>query len=156
MRPLAFLLLIPVLVSQEEIQISATLNRSTARVGETVLLTVTLRAAGLRSPEIADPKLDGFEVLATNDRSSFRLSPSLGALREFSREYTLRVLFAGELTIPPLRASVDGVLYESEALKLEVEREGASFDIPGELGPRPEEEVAVRLWVEPETAFVGQ
>ena len=156
MRPFAFLLLIPVLVSQDEIQVSATLNRSTARVGETVLLTVTLRAAGLRSPEIADPELDGFEILATNDRSSFRLSPSLGALREFSREYTLRVLNAGELTIPPLRATVDGVLYESEALKLEVEREGASFDIPGELGPRPEEEVAVRLWVEPETAFVGQ
>ncbi|UCF19858.1 MAG: BatD family protein [Gemmatimonadota bacterium] len=141
---------------QDEVQVSAGLNRSSAQVGDVVILTVTLRAPGLRTPEIEDPELEGLEVLAKNDRSTFRYSASLGTLRELSREYSLRVLQAGELTIPPIRAIVEGELYETEALRLVAEREGESFELPGGLGPRPEEEVAVRLWVEPETAYVGQ
>ncbi len=154
------ILLILALLAQagqpDDVQVSADLNRSSARVGDVVILTVTLRAPGLRTPEIEDPELEGLEVLAKNDRSTFRYSASLGTLRELSREYSLRVLQAGELTIPPIRAIVDGELYETEALRLIAEREGESFELPGELGPRPEEEVAVRLWVEPETAYVGQ
>ncbi len=149
--------LLPVLAWQEqEVEVSASLNRSTAQVGETVLLTVTLRAPGLRGPEIEDPQLEGFEVLSTTDRSTFRYSPSIGALRELSREYALRPLQVGEFTIPPIRVSIDGALYETEALRLTVEQGGAAADLPGDFGPRPEEEVAVRLWVEPETAYVGQ
>jgi hypothetical protein len=157
MKPLLTLLLMTTLGGQaQEVEINASLNRSSAQVGETVLLTVTLRASGLRSPEIEDPRLEGLEVLSVTDRSTFRFSASLGAIREFSREYTLRVLEAGELSIPPIRAAVDGETFETEALSLAVEREGAASSIPSGLGPRAEEEVAVRLWVEPETAFVGQ
>ncbi len=141
---------------QGEVEMRAALNRQTAEVGGTVLLTVTLRAPGLQSPEVEDPAFEGLEVLSRSDRSSFRFSPTLGALREFSREYTLRAERPGELLIPPIRASVGGVFYETEALNLVVEREGAAAEIPGGLLPRAEEEVAVRLWVEPETAFVGQ
>ena len=36
----------------EEVQVDASLNRQTAHVGETVLLTISLRAPGLQSPEI--------------------------------------------------------------------------------------------------------
>ncbi len=157
MKPLLFLLMASGFAGQaDEVEVSSSLNRPTALVGETVLLTVSLRARGLYRPEIEDPQLDGFEVLSVSDRSTFRFSASLGAIREFSREYTLKVLQSGELTIPPIRATVDGALYETQALRLVVEREGAAAAIPGGLGPRAEEEVAVRLWVEPETAYVGQ
>jgi hypothetical protein len=157
MRPLLLVLLLPLSAGQDEsVQVTASLNRSTAMVGETVLLSVTLRAPGLRSPEIEDPRFTGLEVLTKTDRSNFRYSQTLGALREFSREYTLRTLQAGEITIPPVRISVEGDLYETEALRLMVRSEGAALELPGRLGPRPEEEVAVRLWVEPETAYVGQ
>jgi hypothetical protein len=157
MKPLLALAFVATVAGQaEEVEINASLNRPTARVGETVLLSVTLRASGLRGPEIEDPRLEGFEVLSVADRSTFRFSASLGAIREFSREYTLRVLEAGELSIPPIRAVVEGETFETEPLSLVVEREGAASSIPSGLGPRAEEEVAVRLWVEPETAFVGQ
>ncbi len=155
-KPLCVLLAAALSVQADDVQVSASLNRQTAQVGETVLLTITLRARGLHSPEIEDPKLEGVELLSTSDRSTFRFSPSLGAVREFSREYTLRVLQAGELTIPPIRAVVEGALHETLALKLVVESEGGAASLPGGMVPRPEEEVAVRLWVEPETAFVGQ
>jgi hypothetical protein len=155
-RLLVFLLFPLQVGGQAEVQMNAALNRQTARVGQTVLLTVTLRAPGLYGPEIEDPALDGFEVLSSSDRSSFRFSPSLGAAREFTREYTLRVQRAGELTIPPIRASVDGVYYETEALQFVAESGETAADFPSSLLPRAEEEVAVRLWVEPETAYVGQ
>lgn len=141
---------------QADVEVDARLSRPNAQVGETVMLTVTLQAPGLSSPNIEDPELEGFEVLSAIDRSTFRFSSSLGAVREFSREYTLRVLVTGELTVPPIRAEVDGQLYETRPLRLTVERSGAALDLPSGLGPRPEEEVAVRLWVEPDTAFVGQ
>ena len=78
------LLLLP---PQNETEVSADLDRSTAEVGETVILTVRLRASSLRSPEIESPQLGGFEILATSDRSSFRFSTAAGAVREFSRQY---------------------------------------------------------------------
>ncbi len=158
MSRLLFFLLVPLLTQQEDVaQVSASLNRSTAKVGETVVLTVTLRAPGLRSPEIEDPRLVGFEVVSTTDRSTFRYSALVGgAVREFSREYTLRALEAGEFTIPPVRIAVEDELFETEALGLLIESEEETLELPGQLRPRPEEEVAVRLWVQPETAYVGQ
>ncbi len=155
-KPLYLLLAATLSVQADDVQVNASLNRTTARVGETVLLTITVRARGLHSPEIENPNLEGVEVLSTADRSTFRFSPSLGAVREFSREYTLRALQAGELTIPPIQVVVEGMLHETSALQLVVETEGATAELPGGMTPRPEEEVAVRLWVEPDTAFVGQ
>ena len=157
MVPLLLLLLTGTTVGQQdEVEVSAALDRSRAQVGETVLLTLTLRAPGLRSPEIEDPKLDNFEILSAVDRSTFRFTTSGGAVREFTREYTLRLGEAGEFTIAPIRISIDDVLYETEALHLRVESRSSFGDLPSEIGPRPEEEVAVRLWLEPEIAFVGQ
>ncbi len=147
------LLLLP---PQNETEVSADLDRSTAEVGETVILTVRLRASSLRSPEIESPQLGGFEILATSDRSSFRFSTAAGAVREFSRQYTLRVEKAGRLTIPPLRVSIDGMVYETETLLLEAVEPSGFTQLPGRLEPKPGVEVAVRLWVEPETAYVGQ
>jgi len=158
MSRLLFVLLLTPLTQQEGlVQVAASLNRSTAMVGETVVLTVTLRAPGLRSPEIEDPRLVGLEVESSTDRSTFRYSTSTGgAIREFSREYTLRAIEVGELTIPPVRVAVGNDLFETEALSLRVESQDTTLELPGQLRPRPEEEVAVRLWVEPETAYVGQ
>jgi tetratricopeptide (TPR) repeat protein len=157
MNRLLLFLLLPALAGQgDEVEVSSSLNRNTAQVGETVLLTVTLRAPGRRSPEIENPSIEGLEVLSTSDRASFRFSPSLGAIREISREYVLRVLQPGEIIVPPIRVEVDGVWYETESLQLMAEDRGTADDLPNRLGPRPEEEVAVRLWVEPETAYVGQ
>jgi len=151
------LCLLPLLTVQTgEVQIEADLNRQMARVGETVLLTVAVRAPGVYSPEVEDPELTGFEVLSVSDRSIFRFTSALGAIREFTREYTLRALRAGQLTIPPITVSVDGRLHETEALRVIVDEEGLGESVPGRLAPRPEEEVAVRLWVEPDTAYVGQ
>lgn len=154
---LATLLLLPLVVAQDQAaQVTASLNRSTVQVGETVVLTVTVQAPGLRTPEIEDPELVALEPLAKADRSTFHFSTSAGAVREFAREYTLQAKERGRFTIPPIRVRIEGRLYETEALQLEVESRGAVGPLPGGLGPRPEEEVAVRLWVEPETAFVGQ
>ncbi len=142
--------------AQDDVQVSASLDRQTAEVGETVILTITLRAATLRSPEIDEPSLTGFEVIASSDRSSFRFSTAAGSIREFSRQYTLRVGTAGQLTISPFRISVDGILYETVTLQLTAAEPSAMTRLPGSLEPEAGEEVVVRLWVEPETAYVGQ
>jgi tetratricopeptide (TPR) repeat protein len=155
-KNLLLVLLVPTLGQQGEVEVSASLNRPTASVGETVAMTVTLRAPGLRSWEIEDPTFESLELVSSNDRNTFRFSASLGAVRELSREYTLRVLQPGEITIPPVRITVEGVIYETEALRLTAEAAGTSAAIPRGVRPRPEEEVAVRLWAEPDTAFVGQ
>ncbi len=143
------------LAQQEPVEVGMSLNRPTARVGETVLLTVTVRAPGLYSPEIEDPQFSGLEIVSQSDRSTFRYSPSVGSVREFTRVYTLSVNSPGDHAIPPIRIVVDGVEYETEAISLTVEG-GGPLDVPGGMRPRSEEEVAVRLWVEPETAYVGQ
>jgi tetratricopeptide (TPR) repeat protein len=143
------------LAQQQPVEVGMSLNRPTARVGETVLLTVTVRAPGLYSPEIENPQFSGLEIVSQSDRSTFRYSPSVGSVREFTRVYTLAVNSPGDRAIPPVRIVVDGVEYETEAISLTVEG-GGPLDIPGGMRPRPEEEVAVRVWVEPETAYVGQ
>lgn len=150
--PLVLAIALP---QQAQVEVRASLNRPVARVGETVLLTLTVRAPGAYSPEIDDPQLSGLELLSQSDRSTFRYSPSVGSVREFTRVYTLAVRDAGEYTIPPIRVVVDDIEYETEAVGLTVEGEGP-LNMPGGLRPRQEEEVAVRLWVEPETAYVGQ
>jgi tetratricopeptide (TPR) repeat protein len=152
-----WLLLLALAAQQREVELGASLERTTVRVGETVLLTVNFRAPGIHSPpEIEEPVLSGLELVSSTDRASFRYSPTLGNLREFSREYTLRVVQAGQLVIPPIRINVDGVAYETDPLVLLAQPEAGAPEIPGALMPRVEDEVAVRLWVEPETAYVGQ
>lgn len=149
--------LVPLLAApQGEVEIEADLNRQVAQVGETVLLTVTIRAPGVYSPEIQDPDLPGFEVLSVSDRSIFRFTTTLGAIREFTREYTLRAREVGRITIPRIVVSVDGTLHETDALHIAVDAGELGERVPSDLAPRPEEEVAVRLWVEPDTAYVGQ
>ena len=139
-----------------KVQVRASLDRTSAAVDETVQLTVTVRGPGLETPEIDAPDLEGFEVLGTADRSTLRFSPSGETIREFSRVFTLKVAQPGRLTVPPIRVSVDGVLYETEALDLRAEGPDSEKTLPGELGPLGAEEVALRMWVEPETAYVGQ
>lgn len=139
-----------------DVQVSARLDRNTAAVGETVHLTVMVQGPGLRTPEIESPDLDGLAVLGTSDRSSFRFSTAAGAVREFSREYTLRVEREGQLTIPPISVSVGGKLYETEAILLRATVADEGTGLPESVGPIAGEEVVLRMWVEPDTAYVGQ
>ncbi len=156
MTALTLLLLIAPLAGQQvDVRVEATLSRNTADVGETVVLTISVRASGLRNLEIHDFKLEGLEIIATSDRSSFRFSTAVGAVREFSREYTLRPLREGRFTIPPIGVSADGRNHETDPLELTIAAPVAT-PLPGSFEPEPGEEVAVRMWVEPESAYVGQ
>lgn len=156
MRALALGLLALVGLQAPEIEVSAVLDRKTATVDETVHLTIHVRGPGVRTPEIESPDFVGFEVLATSDRSSFRISAAAGPVREFSREYTLRVTQAGDLTIPPVRVNAGGQLYETDPIAFRALAAGGDAAIPNDFGPISDEEVALRMWVEPETAYVGQ
>lgn len=139
-----------------KVEVQAALDRTTAAVDETVQLTVTVRGPGLQTPEIDTPDLEGLEVLGTADRSTLRFSPSGETVREFSRVFTLKVTRPGRLTVPPIRVSVDGDLYETEALDLRVKAPETQDTLPGQVGPLGGDEVALRMWVAPETAYVGQ
>ena len=156
MKVILFFTWLSALAAQGDVQVSASLDRSTAEVGETVVLTVSIQAITVQSPEIRNPELDGFEIIGTADRSSFRFSSVAGSVREVSRQYTLRIERAGPLTIPPIQVTIDGRHYETVVLQLVAVSSNAAAALPMGLEPRPGEEVAVRLWVEPETAYVGQ
>lgn len=141
---------------QGDVVVEAGFDRATVRVGETVVLYVRVRAPGVAAPDVMEPELPGLVIVRSEDRSSFRFAVPGGATREFYREYYLRAERAGELLIPPITVRASGRTYETEALRLVVVSPTAVEGLRRGVEPSPGEEVAVRLWVEPETVYVGQ
>lgn len=141
---------------QRDVEVEAGFDRATVRVGETVMLYVRVRAPGVAAPEVTEPELPGLVIVRSEDRSSFRFALPGGATREFYREYLLRTERVGEIVVPPIGVRVGGRTYETQALRLTVVSASAAERLRRGVEPGPAEEVAVRLWVEPETVYVGQ
>ncbi|MFQ5878019.1 MAG: BatD family protein [Acidobacteriota bacterium] len=154
----------------EEIAVSASVDRSRLRVGDSLTLTVEVVGAGsdrVAAPDV--PRIDDFDLLGgpavsrrfrwVNGRSSSSVS----------FRYTLAPRRPGRLRIPPVRLLVGGRTYATRTIEVEVLPPGAPPPSgPPSRGPRRRpagpgprrapsgDEVRVRAEAEPRTVYVGQ
>ncbi len=123
---LAFLLGTALAAAQPQMQVSATVDRTTIRAGESLRLTVTIDGG---QGEVDTSAITDFKVIPHG--SSTRLQMIDGhTLRQVSYAYTLipADLRGRRLTIPALTATVDGKTYTTRKMSIRVETAAAPDD----------------------------
>jgi hypothetical protein len=124
-------------------QVQASLDRSTAQLGDTVTLNLRSQTAPLARPDLS-PLTGDFEVLGQSSGSTTSFvngQPSV----EYSYGVALRPLHQGTLRIPPLTVGSE----TTQPLTLDVTAPSASG--PAATGP-----VFVEASIDPSHAYVGQ
>ncbi|HEY8468585.1 MAG TPA: BatD family protein [Longimicrobiales bacterium] len=153
---LASLLLLPAVVAfqaQDPVRVSATLTPAAVQAGETAVLEVTIETRGPSPDAITMPPLpSGLEVLGSSDFTQLQLSLPGGRRRTVRRQITLVARTPGTYEIPPVAVRVAGDEYRTQALTLVVS--GSASARPRASGPN--DEVILRAWLVPDTAYVGQ
>lgn len=124
-------------------QVQASLDRSTAQLGETVTLTLRSHTAPLATPDLS-PLAGDFEVLGQSSGSTSSFVNGQRSV-EYSYGVALRPLHQGTLQIPPLTVGND----TTEPLTLEVTAPSPSAQAA--TGP-----VFVEATLDPDHAYVGQ
>ena len=117
-------------VARAAVVVGATLDRDRAAVGEQVVLTISVEGGGqdVQPPVLED--LPGVRIFrgGQSERFSF-VNGRVSA--EHSYTFYLQPTVQGSIEIGPVRVTVDGRTYETNALVLEV-------TAPGSGGPAPE------------------
>jgi tetratricopeptide (TPR) repeat protein len=153
---LASLLLVPALVAfqvQDPVRVSATLTPTAVQAGETAVLEVTVETRGATPDAITMPPLPpGLEILGSSDFTQLQLTLPGGRRRTVRRQITLVARAPGTYEIPPVTVRVAGEEYRTPALTLVVS--GSAAARPRASGPN--DEVVLRAWLVPDTAYVGQ
>lgn len=124
-------------------QVQASLDRSTAQLGDTVTLNLRSQAAPLATPDLS-PLAGDFEVLGQSSGSTSSFVNGQRSV-EYSYGVALRPLHQGTLRIPPLTVGSD----TTQPLTLQVTAPSASSQAV--TGP-----VFVEATVDPTHAYVGQ
>lgn len=123
--------LLPLTGMAEEINFSASVDRSTISRLERLNYTLTIEGARDGKPEL--PEISGFEVIGSSTSTQFSLVNNQTQVRQ-ATTYTLIPLGAGEFTIPPARLVYAGKTYLSRPVKVRV----TDNQLPESTGPRTE------------------
>jgi hypothetical protein len=151
-------------------EVTASVDRTRLRVGETLQLTVQARTRTADPVEITLPPLSGFVVVGSRDMTevAFGGETGRGSIRTTVRELQLRAQQPGALLIGPVRArqgasvvSTDPILVTVDSA---VDRAGISLSPLArgllESTPPPNsrraDRVALTVLVPSDTVFVGQ
>jgi hypothetical protein len=124
-------------------QVQASLDRSTAQLGDTVTLNLRSQSAPLAAPDLS-PLSNDFEVLGKSSGSTTSFVNGQRTV-EYSYGVALRPLHQGKLRIPPLTVGSE----TTEPLTLEVTAPDPAAR--GATGP-----VFVEAAIDPTQAYVGQ
>jgi hypothetical protein len=147
---LALALLLPA-SQQERVRVNAQLSQTTARVGETVVLSITIETAGNPDVDIAMPQLPSQLVIAgTQESTHMQYSIPGGRRRVVTRELILQPASSGTFVIPGIEIEVDGTVHRTRALTLQVSSIAAASPA------LPSGEAWLRVSLSPETVYVGQ
>jgi tetratricopeptide (TPR) repeat protein len=153
---LASLLLLSAVVAlqaQDPVRVSATLTPAVVQAGETAVLEVTVETRGPSPDAITLPPLPSeLEILGSSDFTQLQLTLPGGRRRTVRRQITLVARAPGTFEIPPVAVRVAGEEYRTQALTLVVS--GSASARPRSRGP--DDEVILRAWLAPDTAYVGQ
>jgi hypothetical protein len=118
------LLALLALASAQDIIISATVDRNSVGLGESVNLTITIRS-GLKSiPKPTLPDLSDFDVYSSGTSSSFTMGTG-GIASLSSYNYVLVPHKAGIFTIQPVTLNVGGKDYSTQPIQITVSQQGA-------------------------------
>lgn len=105
--------------AQEPGPVTLEIDRTSLSTDEALLLVVTLDASSGNYQQPALPALDGFELVNSSSSSQFMMVN--GDVSMNARyEYWLRPLQAGDLVIGPIHATVDGQVYTSDPITIQV------------------------------------
>jgi hypothetical protein len=144
-------LLLMALPQQNAPVLTAELIPRTARVGEAVILRVSVQSRGNASPRVQMPTLHpDLHVVGTQDftETSFGSGSRLTTTR---REFVLLPQAAGTFSIPAIRVTMERRVLRTEPMTLQIT--DATRD-PEPPAGNPDARVLVRM--EPETVYVGQ
>ena len=147
---LLFALLLP-LEHQDRTRVRAELSQDAARVGETIVLVISVETPSTADIEIKLPQLPS-SIVVTGSQESSQLHYSIpgGRRRVLTRELALQPASQGRFQIPAIEVVVGGTRYRTQPLNFQVT--GSAASNPG-LENR---EAWLRVDMSPDTVYVGQ
>jgi len=114
---LGMLIVIQVQVVFAQSPVSAEVDRNSLSLGESLILMINISGSRASEPEI--PVMDGFQVMSSGKSSQFSiLNGKMSS--QVSYRYTLRPTREGQLTIPAINIEVDGQVYATQPIQIEV------------------------------------
>ena len=113
----------------EEISISAQVDKSEVRQGETLTFGITLTGLDQETPKIRMGLLEGFKVVSTGQSQQVQVQAGKVS-QAMTVTYTLLALEVGDRTLGPVQVEVQGKKLETRPVKVKVLPESA---------PRPPE-----------------
>lgn len=119
-------LLLVTAILQQDLSVTARVDRTVVEVGDELALTVTVSARGTGVPvEIDDPQLAGLEVRNRRDRTRVTVEEGTPT-RVTIREFTLRALQEGAATIGAIRVRRGTDVAETPPIEVRVTARGPS------------------------------
>ncbi|RME16076.1 MAG: protein BatD [Bdellovibrio sp.] len=116
------------ILSQEGVQVTATVDRSTVVLGESFTLSIRVSASESQSVEAPQlPPIEGLELLNTGEVSEVQSSFINGQFQVRRMQvfnYTLVPEKAGTLHIPAIRVSVNGKVFRTKPFSIKVLKSG--------------------------------
>jgi hypothetical protein len=138
---------------QDPVKVSATLSSTRVRVGETAVLQVHIETQGATPESIDLPDLPAaLAIASTQDFSQLQITYPGGRSRVIRRDVVLQATAAGQYMIAAIEVTIEGRRYRTQPLTLLV--------LPARPGEQPADapadEVKLRAWIDPDTAYVGE
>ena len=132
------LMLVP-LRAQEGVEVTATVDRNQVGLGDVINLTVSVSAqdsVNVQDPQL--PNISGIELLNTSTGVETRSSFTNGRFvsqQSRSFNYMLAVQKPGALVIPPLQVSVNGKVFPTKAITVNVSNQRSQAQRPQRPDP---------------------
>jgi hypothetical protein len=142
--------------AQEPVRVTAELTAARVPVGAPTTLRITVETRGPAPDEIREPRLSAdLEIIGSSEFSQTQISVPGGRSRATRRDLVLVARRPGVYRIPPVEVRVEGRTYRTGALDLLVTGSGGSVAPEPGGGPAPGTS-NLRMWLEPDTVYVGQ
>jgi cytochrome c-type biogenesis protein CcmH/NrfG len=147
---LVLALLLPA-AQQDRTRVQAELSQSAVRVGETVLLAITVETPSNADIQITPPQLPRtIVVVGSQESTQMQFAIPGGRRRVVTRELVLQPASQGTFTIPAINIEVGGAAYRTRPLTLTVSGAGAANP------SLASDEAWLRVSMTPATVYVGQ
>ncbi|MDD5349918.1 MAG: BatD family protein [Chthoniobacteraceae bacterium] len=133
---------------------SATLSGSTAAVGETLELKITVDGADkITAPAV---RAEGLDIRPSGTSSQIRMD-NFNMTRSVTHTYTVTPLKEGTFAIPALQIAAGGQTITTQPLRLTVSGKAGAGSVGGGAATASKETFASAEWVLPKTsAYVGE
>ena len=115
--------------AEEEISVSAQVDKSEVRQGETLIFGITLSGLNQETPKIRLGSLEGFKAVSTGQSQQVQVRAGKVS-QSMTVTYALLALEPGDRTLGPVQVEVQGKKLETRPVKVKVLPESA---------PRPPE-----------------